>query len=98
MLAKLACWASAEVLLPLCHLTCVIAGTFTGERWLDQTMQLPSVKSKGFIFTQTGVVYAVPVDRLPSCEGASFEDLAISKVHDPVSQTTNLLSFHVCLA
>ncbi|KAL3160426.1 hypothetical protein ABBQ32_010748 [Trebouxia sp. C0010 RCD-2024] len=55
-------------------------GTFTGERWLDQTMQLPSVKSKGFIFTQTGVVYAVPVDRLPSCEGASFEDLAISKV------------------
>lgn len=59
-------------------------------------MQLTSSQSKVFVFTHTGMIYAVPVDQLSTCEGASFEDLAISKVNDPVNQTLNCYLEFAC--
>ena len=57
-----------------------VAGTFTGEHWLDQVMQLPGFNSQVLVFSQSGMAYAVTVDQLPINEGSSFGDLAISKV------------------
>lgn len=83
---------------PLDHMSADdVAGTFTGEHWLDHIMQLPSAKSKVFIFTQSGMVYAVPADQLPTCEGASFQDLAINKVNHPCQSNHQFILFHVCL-
>lgn len=57
-----------------------VAGSFTGEHWLDQVMQLPNCDSTVLIFTQAGMVHAVAVHQLPTDQGSSFDDLAISKV------------------
>lgn len=61
-----------------------VAGSFTGEHWLDQVMQLPNCNSTALIFTQAGVVHAVAVHQLPTDQGSSFGDLAISKVRNCV--------------
>ena len=64
----------------VCTLGGDVAGTFTGEHWLDQVMQLPSCKCEFLVFTQSGMVCAVAIDQLPSDEDSYFGNLAISKV------------------
>ena len=61
-------------------LRAAVAGTYTGEHWLDQVMQLPGFDSQVLVFTQSGMAYAVTVDQLPMDEGSCFGDLAMSKV------------------
>lgn len=68
-----------------------VAGSFTGEHWLDQVMQLPNCNSTLLIFTQAGMVHAVAVHQLPTDQGSSFGDLAISKVRNYVFLLSLLL-------